>query len=106
MTKFRRSMICNQALREKIGAQMPATFEEIQAVLDSTEFDYSDKWVVRWQFHLLDDEFDAPLARLIVSADQDNLSRLAKGFPVQIEGYRRWAHGDLGQRLRAAGLRI
>jgi hypothetical protein len=85
---------------------MPATYSEILSILNSDKFDDSDKWVVRWQYNMLDEEFDLPLARLIVVADLDNLAKLGRGFPVEVAGFRRWAHGDLGTRLREAGLNI
>lgn len=39
-------------------------------------------------------------------ADEENLARLARGFPVEVAGFNQWRAGDLGQRLRAAGLGI
>lgn len=85
---------------------MPASYSEIQTILQSKDFDESDKWVVRWQFGLLDSDFEKPLAKAIVAADEDNQERLALGFPVEVTGIRRWRSGDLGQRLRNAGLRV
>jgi hypothetical protein len=84
---------------------MPATAEEIGAILRSPNFDESDKWVVKWQFRMLG-SFETALSQAIKQADDDNLTLLALGFPVQVEGYRRWTRDGLGRRLRAAGLDI
>jgi hypothetical protein len=85
---------------------MPATYAQIMTILVSQDFDVSDKLVVRWQFRLLDGDFERPLWECIKCADSDNLERLSRGFPTEVEGFRRWAYGDLGYRLRAAGLSI
>ena len=60
---------------------------------------------MKWQFRLLGD-FETALASAITKADDNNLMALSLGFPDQVAGYRAWAHGDLGQRLRAMGLEI
>lgn len=82
---------------------MPSTHEKIGEILGSPEFDESDKWVVKWQFRALGD-FETALCEAIKRADEHNMAKLGRGFPIQVEGYRRWAYGDLGNRLRAAGL--
>ena len=84
---------------------MPANYEQINAVLDSPDWTEGEKWVVKWQFGLLG-HFARILAEAISRADMDNLSRLALGFPNEVAGYWAWAHGDLGKRLRKAGLPI
>jgi len=84
---------------------MPATMEQIGRILGSDEFDAADKWVVKWQFGQLGGFYSA-LFDAIKQADGSNLNRLALGFPEQVEGFRRWAYGDLGDRLRDAGLNI
>lgn len=84
---------------------MPATHEDIRGVLESPAFDESDKWVVMWQFRYLGD-FETALVAAIARADEGNLDRLALGFPMQVDGYRRWAYGNLAERLRKAGLDI
>ena len=84
---------------------MPASMEEIGAILSSDSWTDGEKFVVKWQFGLLGD-FYAALAKAISLADEDNLCCLELGFPEEVEGFRRWALGDLGRRLRAEGLRI
>ena len=88
---------------------MPATGEQIAAFLASDRWTYAEKRVIRLQFHWWnddDDEFEPMLWQAIKRADEENLKRLAKGFPEQIAGFMAWTHGDLGERLRAAGLWI
>lgn len=84
---------------------MAANMEQIAKILDSDAFDASDKWVVEWQYGFLGD-FETALAVAITKADEMNLIRLANVFFKQVEGYRRWTRGDLGERLRKAGLSI
>lgn len=103
------ALLIERAKRDGIEIKeikLPASYSEIQTILQSKDFDASDKWVVRWQFGLLDLDFEKPLAEAIVAADEDNLQRLWLGFPTQVTGIRRWRSGDLGQRLRDAGLRL
>lgn len=61
------------------------------------------KAVVRWQFRLFGD-FYKTLFDAIVRADEKNLDRLAKGFPVEVAGYRAWAYGALAAELRSKGV--
>lgn len=84
---------------------MPATRETIGEILKSDQFNESDKWVVMWQFGYLGD-FQRLLSSAIKQADENNLRKLAMGFPVEVEGFIRWSQRDLGERLRAAGLDI
>ncbi len=84
---------------------MPATRESIGAILNSPQFDASDKWVVKWQFRALGD-FQTALSEAIKRADETNLTSLARAFPIEVEGFRRWYSGDLAERLRAEGLEI
>jgi hypothetical protein len=65
----------------------------------------AEKWVIKWQFRLLG-HFETALAGAITRADEGNLEKLAEGFPTQVSGFRAWAHADLGDRLRKAGLAI
>ena len=81
------------------------TMVEIGYFLDSPAWTPAEKLVIKWQFHLYGDFYTA-LWEVIKRADEENLERLACGFPLQIIGFKQWAFGDLGQRLRAAGLEI
>ena len=84
---------------------MPATREKIAEVLNSEDFGTCEKWVVMWQFGLLGD-FDSALIVAITKADEKNLERLNLGFPTQVSAYLSWSRGDMGKRLRDAGLDI
>lgn len=39
-------------------------------------------------------------------ADDGNLAQLQLGFPDQVAGFLFWSRGNLGDRLRSAGLEI
>ena len=84
---------------------MPTMHEQIASIMTSPDFDDSDKVVVAWQFHACGD-FKQALWEAFARADEDNQARLALGFPVEAEGFRRWAYGNLATRLRQAGLDI
>lgn len=84
---------------------MPATMEAIGAILKSDDFTESDKIVVRWQFQLLGD-FETALMGAIARADDGNLEKLRIGFPDHVAGYLNFTRGDLGDRLRGAGLDV
>jgi len=73
--------------------------------LSSPDWTEAEKWVIKWQFRILG-EFQAALANAIKLADEKNLALLALGFPTQVEGFTAWNSGDLGRRLRTAGLEI
>ena len=73
--------------------------------LTSAYWTESEKWIIKWQFRLLSD-FQTALADAIKRADEDNLGRLRLGFPMQVDGFLQWHAGDLGCRLREAGLDI
>ena len=78
---------------------------EIDKVLRSLELTEPEKWVIKWQFGLLGD-FQTALSAAIKSADETNLARLELGFPVQVGGFREWAFGGMGTRLRERGVDI
>lgn len=82
------------------------TNEFINAVLNGTVpgFDEADIAAVYWQYHRSTmGSFTGTLWDLIAKADNGNLNRIAAGYKVEVTGYLRWTHGDLAQRLRAAG---
>lgn len=74
-------------------------------ILFSPEWTEGEKWIVKFQFRLLGG-FGTALANAICAADENNLDRLALGFPEEVSGYRAWVYGDLRIRLNAAGLEI
>jgi hypothetical protein len=82
-----------------------ANMDKIRDILKSSDFSESDKSVVKWQFHIQGDFLNA-LWNAIILADEDNLERLGRGFPIQVEGFLAWHSGNLAYRLRQAGLDI
>ena len=84
---------------------MPATHEQIREFLDSPDWTRGEKFIIQWQFGLFGD-FRTALMDAIRSADEVNLRLLYRGFPDEVQAFRQWAYGDLGKRLRAAGLGI
>ena len=85
------------------------SIRQIGEFLESPEWNAGEKFVIKWQFNrslqLLGD-FGAALAEAIVRADDSNLTKLALGFPDEVAGFLAWNRGDLGIRLRDAGLEI
>lgn len=84
---------------------MPASREQIVAIIQSERFTKPEKFIVKWQFGMLGD-FQSALIEAIKLADEGNLSRLAEGFPDEVGAFLSWSRGNLGDRLRAAGLNI
>lgn len=77
----------------------------IAQFLASSDWTKAEQIIIKWQFRLLGD-FQTALMGAICAADEGNLARLALGFPQHVAGYIAWNQGDLGTRLRAAGLEI
>lgn len=80
--------------------------EAIRGGRDGVTFDLYEIAVLRWQHRraLNDDSasFQWNLWDAIVAADEGNLERLAVGFPLEVEAYRRWTHdGSFARRLRS-----
>ena len=69
----------------------------------SLEFTPGELFVLKWQVGVLSG-FYSHLADTIAQADDVNLERLAKGFPVEVGGFRAWNRGNLALRFRAAGV--
>jgi len=84
---------------------MSMSRELIGDFLLSPDWTDAEKWVIRWQAGVLGD-FQQALAEAMGRADDGNLGKLATAFPVQADGFVAWNRGDLGQRLRKAGLEI
>jgi hypothetical protein len=88
---------------------MPTDLATIQRFLDSPDWTEGEKAVIRWQFGCIpgmQGDFEAALWNCIKLADEENLLRLARGFPMELHGFIEWSRGNLGVRLRAAGLGI
>src|SRR5690348_14231699 len=92
----------------RIGRIKMATREQIRQVLTSPDFTEGEKFVIRMQFrHAIQaGNFEEKLWELLCAADGDNLIRIAIAFPVEAQAFDGWAHGDLGNRIRAAGCPI
>lgn len=84
---------------------MPSNLLEIGTFLDSPDWTPGEKSVIKWQFGLHSD-FNKALWEAIKRADEANLRRIAYGFPFEVLAFVQWVDGDLGPRLRAAGLEI
>ena len=84
---------------------MSALKEQVTEFLISPKWTDSEKWVIKWQFRQLS-HFQMALAMVIQLADDNNLEKLHLGFPIQVMGFMMWSEGDLGERLREAGLEI
>ena len=76
---------------------------KVRNMLVSPDWTLAEKAVVKWQWRLYGDFYTA-LWHAIKLADDQNLERLARGFPYEVAGLRLWREGDLAVRLRAAGL--
>ena len=83
---------------------MPKSMGDVIVALARPDIDDSARWVLRWQFGMITGGFSSALVEAIIRADSDNLDRLELGFPVEVRGYRQWAYGDLGDRLRRIGI--
>lgn len=70
----------------------------LTSALASDEFSEADKQALRWQYGLFG-SFYTSLYDAIKHADRSNLVKLAKGFPVEVEGYLNWTEGDLNERF-------
>ena len=79
--------------------------KKIREILASPEWSVGEKSVVKWQFRL-HGNFRTALWVAIIKADENNIARIKRGFPDEVEGYRAWSCGDLATRLRDAGLDI
>ena len=93
--------VLSRARIEKSRREHMASIEAIQKFLVTRS--EHPPWavaLVEWQFNrsmgLLGD-FREALWATIVKADDDNLLRLMKGFPVEVEAYHKWAHTGEGR---------
>ena len=53
--------------------------------------DHYEAFIYLWQYRHLGGFYQS-LAEAIARADTGNLERLAKGYPIEVEGYRRFAN--------------
>jgi hypothetical protein len=67
-----------------------------------------EKLVIKWQFQRCGD-FETALWGAIIKADENNLARLALGYPQHVRAFQSWAFGkpySMGEKLRGLGLGI
>lgn len=79
------------------------THEFLQAMLQSDNWSKAEKCAVKWQYDFYGGFFKS-LFECIARADSDNLARLAKGFPDEVQGFLLWTQGDLAETLEKASL--
>ena len=88
---------------------MPATQAELGRFLhDEPKITEQEKLVIQWQFRLCGSFYTA-LWNAIKQADEENLDRLALGFPDHVAGFRAWAYSDpysMAEKFRKMGLAI
>ncbi len=72
--------------------------KEVSEALMSDKWTESEKNVIRWIFNL-HGSFYTALFELFSSADPINLKKLESAFPVEVEGFRNWRDGNLGERI-------
>lgn len=88
-----------------MAIERSSSIAKVSEFLESPVWTEGEKWVIKWQFGGLGD-FQSALSEAIKRADDDNLRLLALGFPNQVAGFIAWNRGNLGLRLRDAGLEI
>lgn len=72
------------------------TRPQIAHVLQSPRLTPGEKKYIEFQYHLAGDFYTA-LWGVIARADENNLFKLAQGFPGEVAAYKRWTRGDLAQ---------
>ena len=71
----------------------------IGAALDSDDWTEGEKFVLKWQWRQ-NGSFYTSLIETMCRADDENLGRLAMGFPSLALAIADWKTGDLAKRLR------
>ena len=72
---------------DSIGEPNPLTYEGDETLTKEEEFIYF------WQHRMLG-SFMTAIAECISRADRYNLEKLAKGFPMEVEAYKKFTHED------------
>jgi hypothetical protein len=75
--------------------------------LNSPLLSDEEKWVIRWQHKgsmFAPSAFEEAFYDLIEVADDENLDRLAQGWPLEVRALRGWRNGDMASRLRTLPL--
>lgn len=68
----------------------------------------AERLIIKWQYGLTGD-FETALWEAIIRADEDNLQRLAIGFPDHVAAYGAWAFGrpySMAEKLRSLGMEM
>lgn len=77
--------------------------QKVREFLSNPDESPEAKAVLKWQWRLYGDFYTA-LWNAIKQADDGNLERLARGFPVEIKGFLAWNRGSLAEELRQKGV--
>ena len=77
--------------------------QKVHEFLSNPDESLEAKAVLKWQWRLYGDFYTA-LWNAIKQADDGNLERLARGFPVEIKGFLAWNRGSLAEELRQKGV--
>lgn len=64
----------------------------VHEALASPSYSDEEKFIIRWQrrHDLVLSPFEEALIEAILNADENHLDRLAKGYPDEVNGVRRW----------------
>jgi len=74
------------------------TREALDKLMESKELTDGEKIYIKdCQFHL-GGSFSNALFEAIARADNENLNKLASGFPQEVQGFLAWARGNLHAR--------
>ena len=82
---------------------------DFHEVMEGDLLSDEEKWCVRWQHHhhgrfYRPSAFELKFFELIELADEQNLDRLAHGWPLEVRAIRAWRGSDMAQRLRTLPL--
>lgn len=88
-----------------VGRDVQGQKDLIVEILASSEWSTVAKTAIRWQYKMQGD-FEKALWGALVLADEQNLERFRLGYGVEVATLLEWRHGDIGKRLREAGLDI
>jgi hypothetical protein len=85
-----------------------ATLQLLGEVLASADFSPAEKLIISCQFpdFIRLGSWEMAFWQALCAADGVNLKKLACGFPTEVEALECWRHGNLGERIRAAGLSV
>ena len=68
-------------------------------LIEKYGFTTQEAIVFEWQFSMMGD-FQRSLMTTITLADEENLKKIAQGFPHHVEAFKGWSRGGLWDRLK------